>query len=124
LQAQSREEILADKLIALAFRENRIKNRDLWDIGWLVQQGVELPAKLIPLKIHDHQHSDAEFATALQERTTALKTQPAYRDDFVKEMRRFLPAMAIRDTVEKDPWWSYLTQVIDEQAAKALKAIS
>lgn len=124
LQAQSREEILADKIIALAFRENRIKNRDLWDIGWLVQQGVELPVNLIPLKIRDHQHSDAEFATALQERTTALKTQPAYRDDFVKEMRRFLPATAIRDTVEKDSWWSYLTQVIDEQAAKALKAIS
>lgn len=124
LQAQSREEILADKIIALAFRENRIKNRDLWDIGWLVQQGVELPAKLIPLKIRDHQHSDAEFASALQERTTALKTQPAYRDDFVKEMRRFLLATAVRDTVEKDPWWSYLTQVIDEQAAKALKTIA
>lgn len=29
LQAQSREEILADKIIALAFRENRLKNRDL-----------------------------------------------------------------------------------------------
>jgi len=124
LQAQSREEILADKIIALAFRENRIKNRDLWDIGWLVQQGVELPAKLIPLKIRDHQHSDTEFATALQERTTALKTQPLYHDDFMKEMRRFLPATAIRDTVEKEPWWSYLTQVIDEQAMKALKAIS
>jgi predicted nucleotidyltransferase component of viral defense system len=32
LQAQSREEILADKVVALAWRENRIKNRDLWDI--------------------------------------------------------------------------------------------
>lgn len=71
-----------------------------------------------------HQHSDAEFAIALQERTTALKTQSAYRDDFVKEMRRFLPATVVRDTVEKDPWWSYLTQVIDEQAAQALKAIA
>ena len=50
LQAQSREEILADKLIALAFRENRVKNRDLWDIAWLVQQGVEFPAALIPVK--------------------------------------------------------------------------
>ena len=49
LQAQSREEILADKMIALAFRENRVKNRDLWDIAWLVQQGVVLPAHLIPL---------------------------------------------------------------------------
>lgn len=28
LKAQSREEILADKIIALASRENRIKNRD------------------------------------------------------------------------------------------------
>jgi len=37
LRAQSREEILADKVIALAFRENRIKNRNLWDIAWLVQ---------------------------------------------------------------------------------------
>jgi len=37
LRAQSREEILAEKVIALAFRENRIKNRDLWDIAWLVQ---------------------------------------------------------------------------------------
>jgi predicted nucleotidyltransferase component of viral defense system len=123
LQAQSREEILADKIIALAFRENRIKNRDLWDIAWLVQQGVELPAKLIPLKIRDHQHSDAEFATALQERTTALKTQSAYRDDFVKEMRRFLPATAIRDTVEKVAYWSYLTQVVDEQSARAVAAL-
>lgn len=39
LQAQSREEILADKVIALAFRGGRIKNRDLWDIAWLRQQG-------------------------------------------------------------------------------------
>lgn len=38
LQAQSREEILADKIIALAFRENRLKNRDLWDIAWLAIQ--------------------------------------------------------------------------------------
>ena len=41
LQAQSREEILADKIVALALRPNRIKNRDLWDIVWLKQQGIE-----------------------------------------------------------------------------------
>jgi hypothetical protein len=66
----------------------------------------------------------AEFATLLSERTNRCKRSPLMRDDFMKEMRRFLPATAIRDTVEKEPWWSYLTQVIDEQAAKALKAIS
>ena len=37
LQAESREEILADKIVALALRPNKLKNRELWDIGWLKQ---------------------------------------------------------------------------------------
>ncbi len=119
LQAQSREEILADKLMALAFRENRIKNRDLWDIGWLVQQGVELPVKLIPLKVRDHQREDAEFVELLRSRVQGLKSQPEMRDDFVKEMRRFLPAATVRETVGTKAYWEYLIQVVDEQAARA-----
>lgn len=123
LQAQSREEILADKVIALAFRENRIKNRDLWDIAWLTQQGIELPTQLIPLKIRDHQHEEAEFVTLLTERTAALRTQPMMREDFMKEMRRFLPAVTIRDTVEKEAYWSYLADLVDDLGKKAMKAL-
>jgi predicted nucleotidyltransferase component of viral defense system len=123
LQAQSREEILADKVIALAFRENRIKNRDLWDIAWLTQQGIELPTQLIPLKIRDHQHQDAEFVTLLTERTAALRTQPVMREDFMKEMRRFLPAATIRDTIEKEAYWSYLADLVDDLGKKAMKAL-
>lgn len=123
LQAQSREEILADKIIALAFRENRIKNRDLWDIAWLTQQGIELPTQLIPLKIRDHQHQDAEFVTLLTERTAALRTQPVMREDFMKEMRRFLPAATIRDTIEKEAYWSYLADLVDDLGKKAMKAL-
>ena len=59
LQAQSREEILADKVVAFAFRENRIKNRDLWDMVWLVQQGIELPGmQAQQLVMHVSQSSD------------------------------------------------------------------
>lgn len=123
LQAQSREEILADKIIALAFRENRIKNRDLWDIAWLVQQGIELPGKLIPLKVRDHQRQDVEFVELLRIRVQDLKNLPEMRDDFVKEMRSFLPAAMVRDTVEKENYWVYLVQVIDEQAARAIRAL-
>ncbi len=123
LQAQSREEILADKVIALAFRENRIKNRDLWDIAWLTQQGIELPTQLIPLKIRDHQHEEAEFVTLLTERSAALRTQPMMREDFMKEMRRFLPAVTIRDTVEKEAYWSYLADLVDDLGKKAMKAL-
>lgn len=122
LQAQSREEILADKIIALAFRENRIKNRDLWDIAWLTQQGVELPARLIPLKIQDHRHENAEFVGSLQERVAGLKSKPEMRSDFVKEMQRFLPAATVRDVIANSAYWTYLTQVIEEQSSRAIAA--
>ena len=123
LQAQSREEILADKVIALAFRENRIKNRDLWDIAWLTQQGIELPTHLIPLKIRDHQHEEAEFVTLVTERTAALRTQPVMREDFMKEMRRFLPPATVRDTIEKEAYWSYLTDVVTELGKRAVAVL-
>jgi predicted nucleotidyltransferase component of viral defense system len=119
LQAQSREEILADKVIALAFREHRLKNRDLWDIAWLVRQGIELPAELIPLKIHDHQREVAEFTALLGERINALQTEPARREDFMKELRRFLPAATVRDTIEQEQYWTYLTGVLEDLARKA-----
>lgn len=35
LNAQSLEEIYADKILAFALRRGRIKNRDLWDLLWL-----------------------------------------------------------------------------------------
>jgi hypothetical protein len=123
LQAQSREEILADKLIALAFRENRIKNRDLWDIAWLAQQGVELPLQLIPLKIRDHKRKQGDFMASLAARLTALRRQPDTRASFMTEMRRFLPAATVRDTIEKEPYWTYLTQVVTDLGQKAVAAL-
>jgi predicted nucleotidyltransferase component of viral defense system len=123
LQAQSREEILADKVVALALRDNRIKNRDLWDIAWLTQQGVELPLPLISFKIRDHKRKTVDFIAALEARLAVLRGKPDVRADFMKEMRRFLPATAMRDTVEKEPYWSYLTQVVTELGQKAVAAL-
>ena len=123
LQAQSREEILADKVIALAFRESRIKNRDLWDIAWLRQQGVELPVHLIPLKIEDHRRTKDEFLSHLQSRVGELGTSEALRKDFINEMRRFLPTAVTAQTVEQEPYWQYLIQVIGEETEKALDSL-
>jgi predicted nucleotidyltransferase component of viral defense system len=122
LHAQSREEILADKFIALAFRPNRIKHRDLWDIVWLKQQGIELPLVLIPAKIKDHRHSAAEFRSQLEARISALSATPAVRRDFVQEMRRFLPAAIARETVEQESYWDYLTDLVRSEGASAMKA--
>jgi len=123
LQARSREEILADKVIALAFRENRLKNRDLWDIAWLAQQGVTFPAALIPTKIEDRQRDRNQFKERLHERLESLKSDPAMREIFMKEMQRFLPAVTVRDTLAQPAWWSYLTSVLDDQARVAMAAL-
>lgn len=123
LQAQSREEILADKIIALAFREGRIKNRDLWDITWLVQQGIVLPVDLIPMKIRDHQRTTGDFMELLETRVATIRSDAQVREDFLKEMRRFLPASTLRDTLEKTEWWVFLNHVIAEQTRVALSAV-
>jgi predicted nucleotidyltransferase component of viral defense system len=123
LQAQSREEILADKVVALALHKNRIKNRDLWDILWLLQQGVELPYPLIPLKLEDHHCEKGEFEALLSERVKSLEASSSMRADFLNEMRRFLPSAISRQTVEQPKYWEYLACTVAELCEKALKMI-
>ena len=115
LQAQSREEILADKLVALALRPNRFKNRDLWDIVWLKQHGVELPVTLLPPKLHDHHYAPQDFLEMLANRRQSLSTDSALRDDFRREMRRFLPAGLAAETVEQLDFWKYLVTAVGDE---------
>jgi predicted nucleotidyltransferase component of viral defense system len=122
IRAQSREEILADKLIALAFRPNRIKNRDLWDILWLKQQGIEMPSTLIPVKIDDHRRGKPEFAERIQARTASIQDDPSVRLAFIDEMRRFLPARIVTETLEKEDFWAYLAGLIQEEGQRAIAA--
>ena len=123
LQAQSKEEIHADKIIAFAFRENRIKNRDLWDIGWLNQTGIELPTDLISKKIGDHHREPEEFIKRIESRLGEMRDDPKVREDFVGEMQRFLPA-ALQQTIGSEDYWGYLTQVLVEQCEKAMNALA
>jgi len=105
----------ADKLIALAFRENRLKNRDLWDMAWLTQRGVELPTDLIPKKIRDHGRDGDEFRNCLSDRVEHLGTDEA-RANFLNEMRRFLPSATVEETLQQEGYWEWLRRVVVEQA--------
>ncbi len=111
LRAESREEILADKVVALALRENRLKNRDLWDIAWLTQRGVELPVDLVPKKVRDHGRDNDEFASRLSDRVEYLETEQA-RTDFLNEMRRFLPSATVEETLQKEEYWQWLRGLV------------
>jgi hypothetical protein len=90
----------------------------------LVQQGIELPSALIPLKIRDHRRTGEDFSAQLRSRIKELSTRSACREDFRREMQRFLPASIVRDTVDKDDYWTYLTGVVEDVGRKALTALA
>jgi len=115
VQAESREEIFADKLVAFALRPNRIKHRDLWDIVWLNQQGVAMPAELALRKVADRRLDRIEFLHRLQQRLTLLQSDPACRKDFLQEMCRFLPPAFIAETLEQPDFWSFLVTLVTDQ---------
>ncbi len=114
LQAESREEIFADKLVAFALRPNRIKHRDLWDLAWLHQQGVKPHIDLVPVKLSDHGCAEQDFLRLLEERRLSLTAVPEVAIEFRKEMRRFLPAELVTQTVDQADFWIYLTGLMDD----------
>ncbi len=120
IQAQSKKEILADKIVAFALRSNRIKNRDLWDIGWLKQQNIKLPIALVWQKVTDRHYDAAEFINLLSERTEILLADPQQHKNFVDEMKRFLPSEIVRDTVTKNDFWKYLGGLIQEEVSSII----
>jgi len=113
LQAQSREEIFSDKLVALALRPNRMKNRDLWDIAWLHQQQIKPAFELIKNKLTDHGAEAGDYLKAFSARAASLKNDPAIAKEFRKEMGRFLPNEVVKETVNSEDFWKYMSYLIE-----------
>lgn len=124
LHAESREEILANKLVALALRPNRIKNRDLWDIAWLRQQTVVLPLSLVVRKISDHKRTVHEFILLLEKRISLLQGETTQQAAFRQEMQRFLPPDVAKRTVESDQFWQYLCTSVTQEGLRVLKYLA
>lgn len=113
LQAESREEILADKMIAFALRKNRIKYRDLWDMAWLYQNSIKLSFDLVQRKIEDHKQTNKLFLNLLNKRKFELIESGARCSrEFTIEMQRFLPSEIVKSTIQQDNYWLFLVNLI------------
>lgn len=119
LQAESREEILTDKLIALALRPNRVKNRDLWDIAWLKRCNIALSPALLPRKIADRRLNPEDFLARLEQRQQLLADGPEPHRNFIHEMTRFLPSATVDQTVAREDFWTYLLDSITDECRQA-----
>lgn len=111
LNAESREEIFCDKLVAFALRPNRLKYRDLWDIVWLHQAGIKPALDFLAKKLTDHQCLPETFTASFTERVLLLENDPQIEAGFYKEMQRFL-ALAQLQTVEQPGFWKYLNLLL------------
>ena len=112
LNAQALEEIYADKILAFALRRGRIKNRDLWDLLWLKQQGIKPAFDLLLNKLRDHQQTKEVFLSLANNRAQQIATEEQIKQDFRNEMQRFLPTKIVAETVNNDRFWEYLSNEI------------
>jgi predicted nucleotidyltransferase component of viral defense system len=123
LQAQSREEIFADKLVAFALRPNRLKNRDLWDIAWLHQQQIKPALDLIKNKLNDHHAQTDAYLNAFAERSASLNKDLEIAKEFRKEMARFLPNETVKETVNSEKFWEYLSNLLESYHQQLMKTL-
>ena len=123
VQAESREEIYTDKLIAFALRPNRIKYRDLWDIIWLHQKGITPNFNLIPKKINDRKRDTKEFMTLFNQRYQSLINDTKQEKEFYKEMQRFLPPQEVEKVITQKDFWLVLSHLIKMQGEDIKKIL-
>jgi predicted nucleotidyltransferase component of viral defense system len=107
LTAETPDEILADKAVALTARA-ALKFRDVWDV-WFLQDRLDAKAdrEIVRKKLDDYGTSDPDAKAEkrlieLSERSTA--------NAFLTEMRRFLPAKRVKQISGSDLHQSILAK--------------
>ena len=108
IPVQSLQETLADKLIALAYRARRIKPRDIWDIVWIKQRGINLSLELIDRKLAARGKQKKDFTDALQIQLEKLMQDDEVRNDFNMEISRFIPQQIKERTIDNLEYWPYV----------------
>ncbi len=117
---QSLQETLADKLIALAYRARRIKPRDIWDIVWITQRGINLSKRLAEQKLVARQKQTEEFRQALAVQLAKLMSEDEVSNDFNMEMSRFIPRQIKERTLDNPEYWGYVQGEVNNIVSELL----
>ncbi|MDO9319101.1 MAG: nucleotidyl transferase AbiEii/AbiGii toxin family protein [Gammaproteobacteria bacterium] len=108
IPVQSLQEILVDKLIALAYRARRIKPRDVWDIVWIKQRGIDISPVLVDKKLEARGKDKKEFVESLRIQIDKLMQDDEVRTDFSMEISRFVPKQVKERTLDNPDYWAYV----------------
>lgn len=118
VNAESIDEILADKMVAFPASVKNIRYRDIWDIAWLQQQGAKLDPTLVERKIGDYHIDDYERLLG-----DAIARLPGLIDGkaFVDQMTRFIDADTLARTLREPRFADYLKSTVG-QVLKSMAA--
>ena len=120
--AMSASEIMANKLVSLPATVHRknLRVRDVWDIGWLSRQGVEVNGGWVAAKVAEFQLNDY-----LDRNERLREFLPAHvaSDAFLGQMRRFLPPLDIKRTLDRPDFCGLLVRSVDEALRHAAAAV-
>ena len=108
---ESLDEIMADKLLALAASRKKVRHRDIWDLAWLRQRGAEVRPELVGRKIADYGVEDypALLDSLIEKMPSIIGGKP-----FREEMKRFLPEDRYQRSLGNPKSERYLTATILE----------
>lgn len=120
IQAQSREEIYCDKLLAFALRPNSIKYRDIWDIVWLHQQNVMPNLALLHPKLVERNIALQHYIKLLQNRVDMLKQEKQMQQGFTQEMQRFLTVKQMEQSFQNSDLWYFVVYLMSDLHQKII----
>ncbi len=118
---ESKEEILADKVVALAGRPF-IKHRDLWDLKFLADQNVQLRPDLVSAKLGDYGIARHAFLSRLEERLLSLQGADV-KAAFRGEMSRFVDSK-ISAALESDAMVQRFLSAAERYGQAAIGALN
>lgn len=130
VHAESIDEILADKIVALPtsiskindkeviMTPTRVRHRDIWDISWLLDQGAEVDLDLIEKKVDDY---GIENYSLLLEKAKNNIEEIARSDDFKKQMMRFVKKSAFEKLFNKEGYEKYFSSNVISCFNRVLK---
>lgn len=87
VRVESEKEILADKIIAFGDRDY-MKYRDIWDIKYLQDKGIEVDIDLVIKKVSDYNVSN--LTQKLIKKLDEVNNIPEVKQKFYAELNRFL----------------------------------
>lgn len=119
--AETREEIMADKLIAFPTslydnlgrpqgeRGERIRFRDLWDLAWLAQNRIQPNLEFVERKILDYGINNYEdLVRNAIERIPEIVQEP----HFANEMQRFIDSETFAQTLARPEYLEYMKKCV------------